>query len=295
MLKNPVPLSPSGQSAGLSPIPYHPCLNDEAHCEVARIHLPVAPRCNLACAYCERILSSDPSLPGPGTATAVVDEAEAVDRALRFLREYGPDSIVGIAGPGDPLANGVTFTCLERLKEVAPGAKTCLCTNGLALPAHVDRLIDLGVKTLTVTVNGVSAPTVAAMQPRVFDGGEWIGGEAGAELLLARQREGVRRAAAAGIVVKINMVVAPEINMDEAGAVADAMAALGARVFNPMPLIPRHALKACRRPTGHELEAIRGRCGQRMYVFTQCKQCRADAVGIPGKEGAGCRKNAMTN
>ncbi|WP_187170380.1 radical SAM protein [Salidesulfovibrio onnuriiensis] len=271
------------------PLPYHPCMDDEAHGKVARIHLPVAPRCNLACAYCERILSSDPRDPGPGTTARVISPEEGVARAVAFLNEYGKGSIVGIAGPGDPLANEATFTCLSRLKSIEPDARTCLCTNGLALPESVDRLIELGIGTLTVTVNGVSPETVALMQPRVVDRGVCRTGQDGAQLLLERQREGIRRAVDGGIVVKVNMVVTPQVNMREAGAVAEMAARLGARVFNPMPLIPRNGLRDMRRPTSQEMAEVREQGGNWLSVFSKCKQCRADAVGIPGKEGTGCQ------
>ncbi|MEQ2789490.1 nitrogen fixation protein NifB, partial [Flavonifractor plautii] len=32
----------------------HPCLSVQAHFRYGRIHLPVAPRCNIRCGYCDR-------------------------------------------------------------------------------------------------------------------------------------------------------------------------------------------------------------------------------------------------
>ena len=32
----------------------HPCYNRDAHREFARMHVPVAPRCNIQCNYCNR-------------------------------------------------------------------------------------------------------------------------------------------------------------------------------------------------------------------------------------------------
>ena len=32
----------------------HPCYDEEAHRTFARMHLPVAPRCNIQCNYCNR-------------------------------------------------------------------------------------------------------------------------------------------------------------------------------------------------------------------------------------------------
>ena len=32
----------------------HPCFDEQAHERVGRVHLPVAPRCNIQCFFCER-------------------------------------------------------------------------------------------------------------------------------------------------------------------------------------------------------------------------------------------------
>jgi len=32
----------------------HPCFDADAHCSVGRIHLPIAPACNIKCKYCSR-------------------------------------------------------------------------------------------------------------------------------------------------------------------------------------------------------------------------------------------------
>lgn len=269
-------------------LPSHPCFNEAAHGRVARIHIPVAPRCNLACAYCERILSPEHVPSGPGATANVVTPQAGVARALRFLHTYGEESIVGIAGPGDPLANDESLIFLDMLRSAAPHALTCLCTNGLALPQHAQRLIKLGVRTLTVTMNGTSPEVVAAMQPRAYDGQTWLAGTDAARLLLQRQEEGLR-AVAGHMIIKVNMVVAPGINMHEAPAVMRRAQQLGAQVFNPMPLIPRHALHHARKPTRDELHTLYAQCPPGMTLFRKCKQCRADAAGIHGKESFGCQ------
>ncbi len=195
------------------PVPYHPCLNHEAHDRVARIHLPVAPRCNLACAYCERDSASPLHLAsGPGTSMGIMGVDDAVERSARFLEEWGPGAIVGIAGPGDPLANPETIEVLRRIRHAHPQARLCLCTNGLVLPEHIDGLAQVGLESLSVTVNGVTPDVVAAMQPRLVWRGEVMAGTKAAALLLERQRVGIGKAAALGMAVKVNMVVALGIN-----------------------------------------------------------------------------------
>src|SRR5512147_1189272 len=93
----------------------HPCLDEAAHGCIARVHLPVAPRCNTHCGYCERGLSADQA---PGATTAVLRPTEAAARAAAFLDRSGPLGVVGVAGPGEPLANPET---LETLRLVRAG------------------------------------------------------------------------------------------------------------------------------------------------------------------------------
>ena len=62
-------------------------------------------------------------------------------------------TVVGIAGPGDALANfEETKKTLQLIKEYDPKVTFCLSTNGLMLPLYAQELIDLGVSHVTVTV-----------------------------------------------------------------------------------------------------------------------------------------------
>jgi hypothetical protein len=73
---------------------------------------------------------------------------------IRFVKTKVPYlSVIGIAGPGDPLANEETFRTLELVGKEFPELTLCLSTNGLRLPENVDRLKRLGVKFITVTMN----------------------------------------------------------------------------------------------------------------------------------------------
>lgn len=47
----------------------HPCFSHEAHFKYGRVHLPVAPKCNINCAYCERALNKDEDRPGVAMET----------------------------------------------------------------------------------------------------------------------------------------------------------------------------------------------------------------------------------
>ena len=75
--------------------------------------------------------------------------------------------VVGIAGPGDPLANPKTFETFDRVREAFPEMTLCLSTNGLRLPEMIEPILDHDVHSLTVTVNALTPETGA----RVY---EWI-------------------------------------------------------------------------------------------------------------------------
>ncbi len=61
--------------------------------------------------------------------------------------------VVGIAGPGEPLANSATFETLKRVKKEFPEMILCLSTNGLLLPEKIKELVEIGVSHVTVTLN----------------------------------------------------------------------------------------------------------------------------------------------
>lgn len=274
-------------------VPDHPCMSDRAHHRIARIHLPVAPRCNIRCAYCERGIGSELNRKNrPGICEKILSPQEAVHEAKDFLAEQGDKAVVGIAGPGDPLANPETFTTLSLINRELPHARLCLCTNGLNLPAGVEKLKKLRVAFLTVTVNGVDPHIIAQIHSGVKSGERRLDGIRGAGLLLERQLEGIRKAIDAGIYVKVNTVVIPGINDRHIKEIARIVSSLGAGVLNPMPLIPAARLSLCQTPDAAMMAAIYKACRPYLHLFTSCKQCRADARGIPGKESCKWGKTA---
>jgi nitrogen fixation protein NifB len=73
----------------------------------------------------------------PGVTKAVIGPKKAISR-LKWALAFEPRiQIAAIAGPGDPLANEVTFETFALVKQHFPGLKKCLSTNGLAL---IDKL-----------------------------------------------------------------------------------------------------------------------------------------------------------
>lgn len=273
--------------------PKHPCMNEKLHSKIARMHLPVAPLCNTSCGYCERgCRTSLKECQMPGVCEKIFSPQEALKAVKEFFNEWGNDSIVGIAGPGDPLANEETFESIALVKETFPHARICLCTNGLNLPDQIDRIVDLGIKHMSVTVNGIDPKIVNKIYRYIRHNGKIKTGLDAAKILIDNQLKGIQRAVEKGVFIKINTVAIPEINDFHLSEIAKRYAQLGAGIINVMPLIPGGTFKYFRRPTLKEMQTYYEECGQYLPVFRKCKQCRADATGIPGRGEGKCHKTA---
>jgi nitrogen fixation protein NifB len=250
-----------------------------------RIHLPVAPRCNLGCNYCERRIGG---MSYHSYRPAVCDRILTPEEALSEVAAHKASAnltVVGIAGPGEPLCNDSTFETLALVRERHPDLLLCLSTNGLLLPESAERLCDLGVRTLTVTLNTVDPEIGALIYAHVEHSGTVLKGIDGAGLLLESQLTGMARAIRLGLVVKVNSILIPGVNDDgHLARVARTARELGAHVQNITPLIPLGRFRNIQPPSCDELCSTRLSCERIIEQFRHCRQCRADAVGIPGRE-----------
>ena len=62
----------------------HPCFSEEAHHRFGRMHLPVAPACNIQCRYCVRKFDCA-NESRPGITSRVLTPEEAVDRVQALI------------------------------------------------------------------------------------------------------------------------------------------------------------------------------------------------------------------
>ena len=259
----------------------HPCYCEAARAHHGRMHLAVAPRCNLGCRYCERTIGAGADhAGGPGTAARVLSPAEAVALVSEVSRE-GWLRVVGIAGPGEPLANPATLETLHQLHETNPDLILCLSTNGLELENMLSDLVAAGLRSLTVTISAVRPEIAARLYDWAVVDGQRLVGPAAAAQVLGRQWRGLAAAVEAGLLVKVNSVLIPGITDAEMESVARRAAAIGASRHNIMPLIPRGRMRRRRAPTPEELEQIRARCERWVPQFRGCTQCRADVIVPP--------------
>ena len=104
-----------------------------------------------------------------------------------------------------------------------------------------------------------------------------------------RTKEFAQIISEAGITVKVNTVLVPDINSDHIEEIARTVAEAGADIYNIIPLIPNHKLKNSREPDCMEFERAVLKASKYIDVFRHCQRCRADAVGIPGGEDYGSR------
>lgn len=262
----------------------HPCFGNHKN-NAGRIHLPVSPGCNIACKFCDRSINDVEER--PGVTSKVLKPEECVDILHKAL-EICPDiKVAGIAGPGDTLASDNALKTFRIIKKKFPDLIKCMSTNGLLLSEKADEVIEVGIDSLTVTVNAVDPQIEAQLNSYIIYHGVKIEGVEGAKILIRNQLEGIRKVASAGITVKVNTVLVPEINGEHIEEIARTVKEAGAKIYNIIPLIPQHELKGYKAPVCSEIDAARTAASKYIDVFRHCQHCRADAVGVPGKSEFG--------
>ncbi|MBI5717785.1 MAG: nitrogenase cofactor biosynthesis protein NifB [Burkholderiales bacterium] len=268
----------------------HPCYSEEAHHHYARMHVAVAPACNIQCNYCNRKYDcSNESRPGVVSQKLTPDQA--VKKVLAVASEIPQMTVLGIAGPGDALANPAkTFETFRRLQAQAPDIKLCLSTNGLALPQMVDEICRYNIDHVTITINMVDPAVGEKIYPWIFWDHRRVTGREAAEILHRQQMRGLEMLSARGVLTKINSVLIPGVNDEHLIEVNREVKKRGAFLHNIMPLISEaehgthFGLIGQRGPTARELKAVQDACMGGANLMRHCRQCRADAVGLLGED-----------
>ncbi len=268
----------------------HPCYSEEAHHHYARMHVAVAPACNIQCNYCNRKYDcSNESRPGVVSQKLTPDQA--VKKVVAVASEIPQMTVLGIAGPGDALASPQkTFDTFRMLQEQAPDIKLCLSTNGLALPDMVDEICKYNVDHVTITINMVDPAIGEKIYPWIFWNHKRITGYEASRILHERQMLGLEMLTARGVLTKVNSVLIPGVNDKHLIDVNREVKKRGAFLHNIMPLISEaehgtvFGLTGQRGPTAAELKAVQDACMGGANLMRHCRQCRADAVGLLGED-----------
>jgi len=268
----------------------HPCYSEEAHHHYARMHVAVAPACNIQCHYCNRKYDCA-NESRPGVVSELLTPDQAVKKVMAVAASIPQMTVLGIAGPGDPLANpDRTLETFRQLTEKAADIKLCVSTNGLALPDLVEELCQHNIDHVTITINCVDPDVGAKIYPWIFWKDRRIKGRKAAEILIERQQRGLEMLVGRGVLVKVNSVMIPGVNDQHLEEVSRVVKAKGAFLHNVMPLIAEaehgtfFGVMGQRGPTHDELQTLQDACAGDMAMMRHCRQCRADAVGMLGED-----------
>ncbi|PKM37867.1 MAG: nitrogenase cofactor biosynthesis protein NifB [Gammaproteobacteria bacterium HGW-Gammaproteobacteria-10] len=268
----------------------HPCYSEDAHHYFARMHVAVAPACNIQCHYCNRKYDCA-NESRPGVVSELLTPDQAVKKTMAVAANIPQMTVLGIAGPGDPLANPErTFETFRQLSQDAPDIKLCVSTNGLALPDSVEELSKHNIDHVTITINCVDPEIGAKIYPWIFWENRRIKGVKAAKILIEQQQKGLEMLVAKGILVKVNSVMIPGVNDKHLAEVSKIVKAKGAFLHNVMPLIAEaehgtfYGVMGQRGPNAAELQDLQDECSGDMNMMRHCRQCRADAVGLLGED-----------
>ncbi len=264
----------------------HPCLNPAVKHIYGRVHLPVAPKCNVQCNFCSRNFDCV-NESRPGVTSAVLKPEDALLYLDNILEKRPNITVAGIAGPGDPFANPEeTLATLRLIRNKYPDLFLCISTNGLNILPYIEELSQLKVGSVTVTVNGIDPNIISKIYSWINYQGKIIKGIEAAKIIHANQFEAIAQLKAKGIFVKVNTVVIPTINEDHIVEIAKAVSKLGANLLNAIALIPtaNTTFENLLEPTKEKIGSIRKEAEKYLSQMTHCQRCRADAVGLLGEK-----------
>ena len=252
----------------------HPCYNETCIEDAKMMHLPVAPKCNIRCNFCNMQVSSC-GLEQPGISSIVLKPKDV----LMYLEEKDKNvNVIGIAGPGDALFNPETFETLKIIKENT-NYPICICTNGLLLEEKINDLINLDLDFLSVTINALDYEVAEQIYSKVFyNNKEFYGAEA-AKLLIDKQQRGICIAAKnKNFKMKINTVYVPGINDNQIIKIAQMCNKYDIDIMNIIPVIPNGKFKDVKIDK-LKLEELRKEAEKYVTQKYVCRRCRADACG----------------
>lgn len=264
----------------------HPCFNPEAKGKFGRVHLPVAPKCNIKCNFCDRKYDCV-NESRPGVTSTVLTPEQAGIYMDRVVEKEPRITVAGIAGPGDPFANGAeTIATLRTIRRKHPEMLLCVSSNGLGIAPYIGDLAEIGVSHVTITVCAVGPEVGQQIYSWVKDGKVIYRGRPAAELLWQRQQAAITALKSFGITVKINCIVIPTVNDHHVEEVARTMEKLGADLFNCMAMFPNvnTPFGNLEQPDKTTMTGLQAMAENYLPQMRHCTRCRADAVGLLGED-----------
>ena len=170
-------------------------LQDTLHRPLRDLRVSITDRCNFRCVYCmpKEVYGRDYAfLPRRDLLTF-----EEITRLARIFASLGVEKI-RLTG-GEPLIRRDVERLVEMLAAI-PGLDLTLTTNGAALARKAQALRDAGLGRITVSLDSLDDATFRAMNDVDFP--------------VQTVLDGIDAAAAAGLPVKVNVVVKRGVNED---------------------------------------------------------------------------------
>ncbi len=263
----------------------HPCFNEGKSKKYSRIHLPVAPECNIQCKYCNRKYDCA-NESRPGVTSNILSPEEACDSLIAAKNKMENLSVVGFAGPGDSLANFENIKkTVNLIKQSGENIMFCLSTNGLLLPDYAEEIADIGITHLTVTINTVDESLVPLIYKRINYKDKNLTVEQSARILIQNQLSGLKKLSSSGLVCKVNILCLEGINDKHIEEIVKTVKDHGAFMTNITRLIPAKGseFENMQPVDNKKLMEIREKCSVHLKQMYHCRQCRADAVGLLGQ------------
>ena len=246
------------------------------------MHLPVAPLCNIQCNYCNRLFDCA-NESRPGVTSNILSPVEALERVKETVKKIPRLTTVGIAGPGDALANPeLTFKTLSLIRNHYPHLNYCIATNGLNIPLYINDIVKCGVNFITVTMNATDTATVSKIYKHVTFNGTVYEGEEASRILLKNQIEGIRLLLDRNIKIKINSVLIPGINDSHLKELANEMKNQGVSLINIIPMInvKGSAFEGHPVPSQEFYKDFVASLQNEVPLMKHCRLCRADDIGF---------------
>ena len=223
----------------------------------------------------------------PGVADRCLQtEAELVDYLDRQTKIHQRARIIGVSGPGDPLADPSGLSnLLSVIEERFSDHKLCLCTSGQGFDAVRPILFNnSNLSYITFTVNTLRPETAAKIYNTRSNK---MTGVDIADAFLDEQERAVRACVEAGLRVKINTIFLPGLNADEIIDLFKFYSDLGVGVLNLLSYKEgdRKALPSLHcAPESYQQQYRTKRqtlCLSELgnKIKKNCRQCRADYCG----------------
>ncbi|MGV9168568.1 MAG: radical SAM protein [Promethearchaeia archaeon] len=266
------------------PFEHHPCWSNRRENLWERIHLPVARKCNLKCGFCDHKYGFSCHTSKPGLSTKLFSVDEALERLATEVENRDNLHIAAISGPGEPLANTETFHLFSQARKNYEHLEFCLSTNGTLLKEKLHELLKFGIRTITVSMNALKPSTAEQIYEWAIFDGKRTTGLSMARKIVSRQIRGISAAVSAGVHIKVNTILIPELNVDDMQNLSQMLGHIGVEIQNIIPLVPLDNMSHLRPPTKAELKQARISGIEYLPQFLHCKQCRSDVVGTPGND-----------